>query len=72
MKREPDPSIRRLEPGMVCEIDDCGRPATAIVYSRKSREVLACCDSHESVVLDEDSPEYWHHCENCGCGLPIN
>lgn len=58
--------------GMPCEVEDCTRPATGLVYSRERGEVIACCEPCEDVIQDEQYPEYWVHCSNCGCGLPIN
>lgn len=62
-------TIKELEP---CEYGECNRLATGLVYSRKKDQIIAVCDACDTLVLDEGSPEYWHHCENCGCSLPIN
>lgn len=63
---------RKLQDFDKCEYEDCEQKATDLVYSRKKNDVLACCEGHAEVVIDEDNPEYHHQCDNCGCGLPIN
>lgn len=65
--------IRLLdELGGRCEAAGCMRKATRIVYSKKQRAVLLCCDTHSDEILDEDCPEYHQTCPNCGCEIPVN
>ena len=64
--------MRRIKKDNKCEYMNCGGNATYVVYSRKKRKVLLCCDVHSEIVQDEELPEYFHTCENCGCLLPIN
>lgn len=65
--------MRRFpENGDECEFGDCHETAKWLAYSRRNGCVMALCEHHQVVVVDEDSPEYHHTCENCGCELPIN
>lgn len=63
---------RSLSDADRCETDGCDKLATDIVYSRKVEKVLLCCTPHADIVMEEETPEYWDDCENCGCRLPVN
>ena len=56
----------------MCENGDCENIATEIAYSRNLDKVVSCCENCSKLIVDEDFPEYWHKCENCGCMLGIN
>lgn len=60
----------KLEHGDKCI--ECGEEATVLVYSRHRGSVVKACDMHVDFIVEEDSPEYEHWCENCACLLPIN
>ena len=62
-------TIKELD---LCEYEGCNRLATGLAYSRNKGDIMDVCDECDTLVLDEGTPEYFHHCENCGCGLPIN
>lgn len=64
--------MRSLGENEACESPTCLRKATGLTYSRNLGSVVATCDQCEEYVIDEQSPEYTHGCENCGCLLPIN
>ena len=64
--------MRRLEDIKGCEYKGCENKAISIVFSRNENKVVACCDKHEDIVIDEGSPEYWDQCPNCDCKQGIN
>lgn len=64
--------FRELKKGDKCEYQDCENEAEDMVYSRNLKKVIFCCDPHADSVLDEQSPEYWDSCENCGCRQGVN
>jgi len=63
---------RKIEDAKGCENGECENKATDMVYSRHKKEVIFCCEACSDIVIDEDSPEYWNNCENCGCRQGVN
>ena len=55
-----------------CEYDGCNKKAVSIVWSRDLEKVVACCEKHDDIVIDEGSPEYWESCPNCKCRQGVN
>jgi len=55
-----------------CEVGNCTDKAITIVYSRILGDVVACCEIHRDVVIDEGCPEYFDICSNCKCEQGVN
>ena len=64
--------MRKLEDIESCEHEECKEKAVSIVWPRHLDKVVACCEKHEDKVIDEDDPEYWDSCNNCGCRQGVN
>lgn len=67
--------IKRLDEGQIfkCEKDKCLNEATRIVYVRSEvYDVIFLCDKHTEEIQNDERPEYWENCPNCGCEYGVN
>jgi len=55
-----------------CEYEGCEGMSETIVYDREENKFLHTCHDHSCLVVEKDSPEYWHTCPNCGLDQGIN
>lgn len=56
-----------------CEVNNCQNEATEIVYTRhKDNKILFMCREHKVEAQEEERPEYWEGCPNCGCQYGVN
>lgn len=65
-------TVRHLEEANLCEIDGCDKKATEIAYDAVAGVVRFCCSDHREKVIEQDHPEYWDECPNCGCHKGVN
>jgi len=61
-----------FDDNMPCEFEGCDTACDILVYSSNQERVVACCNKHALVLVDERFPEYTESCPNCDCLIPIN
>lgn len=71
--------ITEVPPDTQCQFDECEQPATEIACGRDGcgdrkghPEPGVYCKAHADVIANENNPEYWDQCPNCGCRFGVN